>query len=52
MFMVTAGLAWASTSTPLSDRFAGWLKQIANQDNDIIMNTTGWGDKTYRWDRL
>jgi hypothetical protein len=28
------------------------LKEIANQDNDTIMNTTRWGDKPYGWDRL
>jgi hypothetical protein len=33
----------AATSTGLSDRFEGRLKELANQDNDTIMTTTSWG---------
>lgn len=50
--MSTANVAWTAPSTNLADRFTRRLKQIANQVSDIIMNTTRWGDKPYRWDRL
>lgn len=38
-------------STGLAERFEVRLKEIANQDNETIMNTTRWGDKLYMWDR-
>jgi hypothetical protein len=42
----------SATYTPFSECFERRLTEVANQDNDTVMNTTGWRDKPYRWDQL
>ena len=50
--MSTAARTTTATPTGLSERFEGRLKELANQHNDVVMNTTGCGQKPYRWDQL
>lgn len=47
-----SALVWAATRKDLIERFDARLKEIANQDNDTIMNSTRLGDKPYRRNQL